>query len=557
MIEAERLDAEAFTAARIASAEALALVRQDDVGNLHAALQAQELNGQVRLVLRMFNTSFGYAIRRLLKHCQVLSDAGIAAPAFVASALGEIAPSYVRLPGRTLYVARRSEVPAAQLVCGLADTSDASEPLLLPPDEDRCDLVLAVATGTRLTAARLADEQLAGDGLLLPVGGSVGTVGGGVSGSDGGSLRRVRRPVSWFTVPPRRVPALRRPSLRQRMRTLLARLSPARIFGTRASRTLRIALLSLLGVLVVGTVLLNLLDRKHLNPWTAAYITVLNVVSGANADLNLTGWEQLVQAILALAGIALVPLITAAVVEAVVNARLALESGRLRGPIRGHVVVIGLGNVGTRVIQHLHTLGVDVVAIDRSDDARGVQLARELGVPLIIGDASREETLREASLHTARALVALSTDDVINLEAGLQTRTLNPDAQVVLRLFDGDLADRVQRAFGRMTSKSVSYLAAPAFVTAMLEREVIGTIPVKRRVLLLADVPVEEGSPLIGLTLGQLEREGGVRVVALDGGSRPAADTEVEPGQRLIVVATRVGLSRMLDGAPEDAADAH
>jgi Trk K+ transport system NAD-binding subunit len=508
VIEAERLDAEALTAAGIATADALALVRQDDVGNLHAALQAQELNPQLRLVLRMFNTSFGYAIRRLLKHCQVLSDASIAAPAFVASALGEVAPSYVRLPGRTLYVARRSEVTAGQLVCGLADTSDAQDPVLLPADENSCDLVLAVAGNG---AAR---------GLAI-------------------------------TVPARRVPAVYPPSLRQRVRTLLARLSPARIFGPRASRTLRIALISLLAVLIVGTVLLAVLDNDHLNVWTAAYITVLSVVSGANADLTLPGWEQFIQAILALAGIALVPVITAAVVEAVVNARLALESGRLRGPIREHVVVIGLGNVGTRVIQHLHTLGVDVVAVDRTDQARGATLARELGIPLIIGDASREETLREASLQSARALVATSTDDVVNLEAAMLTRAVNPDARVVLRLFDGDLANRVQNALGQMTSKSVSFLAAPAFATAMLEREVIGTIPVKRRVLLLADVPAEEGSPLVGRSLAEVESGGGVRVVAVDGQNRPAQDTVVSPGQRLIVVATREGLSQMLDGAPE------
>ncbi len=495
----------------------MALVRQDDVGNLHAALQAQELNPELRLVLRMFNTSFGYAIRRLLRHCQVLSDASIAAPAFVASALGEVAPSYVRLPSHTLYVARRSEVAPEQLVCGLADTSDGTDPVLLPADEERCDLVLAIATGARVHAAALEESSAIG-----------------------------------VTVPVRRVPVIRQPTLTQRLRTLANRLAPSRIFGASASRTLRIALIALISVLIVGTLLLAWLER--LSVWEAAYTTILSVVSGANADTTLSGGVQVVQAALALAGIAMVPVITAAVVEAVVNARLALETGRLRGPIRDHVVVIGLGNVGTRVIQHLNTLGVDVVAIDRAGDARGVQLAREMGIPLVLGDASREETLREASLQSARALVALSTDDVTNLEAGLQTRALNPDAQVVLRLFDGDLADRVQRAFGRMTSKSVSFLAAPAFATAMLEREVIGTIPVKRRVLLLADVPVDEGSPLAGQSLAQVERGGGVRVVSVDGGSRPGPQTELVPGQRLIVVATRVGLGRMLDGLPEPVA---
>ncbi len=510
IVEAERVSAEVLASAGVATAEAMALVRQDDVGNLHLALQAQELNPDLRLVLRMFNTSFGYAIRRLLRHCQVLSDASIAAPALVASALGEVAPTYVRLPGRTLYVARRAEVPAAHVVCGLADTSDASSPMLLPADEDRCDLVLAEATGARLN-------------------------GGPPSGTT-------------VTIPPRRVPAIRAPDLGQRLRTLAHRVSPARLFGARASRTLRVALLVLVIVLVSGTVALSLID-PDLDVWEAAYTTVLSVVSGANADTSLPGGEQVVQAILALAGIAMIPVVTAAVVEAVVNARLALETGRLRGPIRDHVVVIGLGNVGTRVIQHLHTLGVDVVAIDQSESARGIQLAKEMGIPLVVGDASREETLREASLHTARALVALSTNDVVNIEAGLQTYSLNPDARVVLRLFDGDLADRIQRSFGAMTSKSVSLLAVPVFVTALLEREVIGTIPVKRQVLLVADVPVEDGSPLVGLTLADVERDGGVRVVSVDGGPRPPVGTRLGQGQRLIVVATRGGLGRMLDGA--------
>ena len=51
--------------------------------------------------------SLGHGVRVLFHNCAVLSDAAIAAPAFVASALGEVAPSYVRLPGRTLYVAER------------------------------------------------------------------------------------------------------------------------------------------------------------------------------------------------------------------------------------------------------------------------------------------------------------------------------------------------------------------------------------------------------------------------------------------------------------------
>jgi Trk K+ transport system NAD-binding subunit len=236
----------------------------------------------------------------------------------------------------------------------------------------------------------------------------------------------------------------------------------------------------------------------------------------------------------------------------VVNARLALALGKLRGPVSDHVVVVGLGNVGTRVIQQLRDLGVPVVAIDRTDAARGAQLARDLGVPLIIGDASRPETLSEASVQTARSLVVLSTDDLVNLEAALNARALKQDLRVVLRLFDGDFADRVQRAFDITSSKSVSYLAAPAFAAAVLEREVIGTIPVKRMVLLVAEVPVEADSALDGGTVATAAQNGELRVIALTtGGYRdaewaPAANRPLVAADRLIVVATRAGLGRLL-----------
>src|SRR6476661_8670832 len=54
VIEAPELNEGAFLAARVEHASAVALVSQDDVGNIHAALRAQELNSELRLVIRFF-----------------------------------------------------------------------------------------------------------------------------------------------------------------------------------------------------------------------------------------------------------------------------------------------------------------------------------------------------------------------------------------------------------------------------------------------------------------------------------------------------------------------
>ncbi|MDG6100791.1 NAD-binding protein [Dactylosporangium aurantiacum] len=503
VVEAANADRDAFELAGLAEADALALVRQDDIGNLDAALQAQEVNPGLRLVIRMFNLRLGQSVRRNFADARVLSDAQMAAPAFVSEALGEVAPVHVRVARRTLFVARRSEVRAEDVICGLAVTAGDGEPVLLPADQAAADLVLAVATGE-----------------------PVSTV---VAREDGPDVTPARR--------------------RRRRRWRWLR-NPWRAYRGLVGRRLWTTAMIMIGLLAAGTAIIA--HYKQISWWDAAYVTLLSELVGAGPDLQARWPEKVVTVLLSLVSIALIPVVTAAVVEAVVNAKLAIALGRLREPLSDHVVLVGLGNVGTRVMHAFVDLGVPVVVIDRNENARGAQSARDRGVPFIVGDASRIATLRAASVDTSRALVVVSTDDQANLEAALEGRELKPDLRVVLRLFDGAFADRVQRAFGITASRSVSYLAAPAFAAALLEREVIGTIPVDRKVLLLAEVPVVAGSDLDGGQVGTAQDVGEVRVLAVTtaGGRQtvwgPPASYVLCEGDLLIVVATRLGLGNLL-----------
>jgi hypothetical protein len=106
---------------------------QDDLGNFHAALRAQELSPGLRLVVRIFNTRLGEWMNTFFTDCAVLSGSSMAAPSFVAAALGEPAPSHVRVAGRTPYVVRSSAIDPRHVICGLAMTDDPLSPALLPP----------------------------------------------------------------------------------------------------------------------------------------------------------------------------------------------------------------------------------------------------------------------------------------------------------------------------------------------------------------------------------------------------------------------------------------
>ena len=152
------------------------------------------------------------------------------------------------------------------------------------------------------------------------------------------------------------------------------------------------------------------------------------------------------------------------------------------------MIVAGLGSVGTRIVGQLHDLGVDVVGIDKDADAAGTALARRLGIRVVIGETHREETLRAAGISTCQALVSVTDSDIANLETALNARALAAEPRVVVRLYDDDLAVRIEDAIGNTVSRSTSYLAAPAFAAAVLDHQVLRTISVGRHVLLLAEV---------------------------------------------------------------------
>jgi Trk K+ transport system NAD-binding subunit len=483
IVERPEPDRRAFLDADLATARGLALLDQDDLGNFHAALRAQEINPDLRLVIAIFNTGLGERIRTFFADCAVLSESAMAAPSFVSAALGEPAPSHVRLSGRTLYVARREDVSEGHIVCGLAASPDASRPDLSPAHEATAGLVLAVADGTPRDP-----------------------------------LTRRRRPLR---------------ALVRMLRSLVGNPVGA-------------AFALLLAVLVAGFVLLA--TAGHHSAGNAAYLTLLDAAGSAVTSPKLPAAEKVAQFMLTYDGLAFLPLVTAAAV----GARL---TGSVRGPDRAmddHVIVVGLGSVGTRIVGQLHDLGIDVVCVDKSENAAGLPMARRLGLKVVIGESHREETLRAAGIDTCQGLVSVTSTDIVNLETALHARALAENPRVVVRLLDDDLARRVQETISNTISRSVSYLAAPVFAAAMLDHQVLRTIAVGRHVLMIADVPVSPGADLAGRRVGDIHERDTARVIGLRRRGvqyidwSPAQDHELAAQDRLIVLATRAGLSAVL-----------
>ncbi|MCC9706663.1 NAD-binding protein [Streptomyces sp. MNU76] len=555
VIEAPDPDESVLAEAGVREAAALALVHEDDETNIRAALAARRLNPRLRLVIRLYNRKLGQHLEELLDQAAVLavpgldpaaldtsttvlSDADTVAPALAATAVAGTS-KVVQADGLLLRAVERTP-PAAGAVadpglCTLAllsstiadpagaegsDASGREGPTLLPDDE-----TVAAATGRGTVVL----ETVTHTGTAPPPGRLAG----------------------------RGVP--------------LATLFPAR---------LRWSLAGLVTCVLALAVATALTSGGH--PLHAAYLTLLDLFAINDPALDEATSRQVLQLLAGLAGLLFLPVLLAAALEAFGTFRTASALRRPPRSLSGHVVLLGLGKIGTRVLSRLHELGIPVVCVEEDPEARGIPLARRLRVPTVLGDVTQEGVLEAARVDRAHALLALTSIDTTNLEAALYARSLAAHLRVALRLYDDDFATAVHRTLraahphALTRSRSVSTLAAPAFAGAMMGRQILGAIPVERRVLLFAALDVAGHPQLQGRTVAESFRPGAWRVLALDTAApddrlpdlatTPAHDdTErptglvwephpgyvLRPQDRVVLATTRQGLAELLGRQPQ------
>ena len=132
---------------------------------------------------------------------------------------------------------------------------------------------------------------------------------------------------------------------------------------------------------------------------------------------------------------------TGGLIDRLTSRRLTGLVGLNAVPRRDHVVVVGLGEVGYRLCTALRECGIPVVVVDGRRGGRD-RSATPAGdkLPIVIGRGADPVVLRRLSLDRARALAAVTPDDLTNVEVAMTARSLADDLRVVLRAGDGEVA---------------------------------------------------------------------------------------------------------------------
>ncbi len=208
--------------------------------------------------------------------------------------------------------------------------------------------------------------------------------------------------------------------------------------------------------------------------------------------------------------------------------------------MKNHVILVGLGRLGYRTYTLLRKLGVPVVVIENSPTNQFLEDIRRDGSPLLIGDGRREAILVDANVTQARSIVLATTNDLANLEIALDARKLSPGIRVVLRMFDQNMADKIAGGFNIHLAISQSAISAPAFAIAALEPELINSVVVENKLIVMKRWTVRDDGPLAGLSVCELMDRYEIAVVEhrpKDGAARlfPPTTTRLAPGDQIIV----------------------
>lgn len=213
------------------------------------------------------------------------------------------------------------------------------------------------------------------------------------------------------------------------------------------------------------------------------------------------------------------------------------------------VIVCGLGRIGFRVVRALSLMRprprVVLIYQHPDTDRELLEEVRRLVADLYQGDARLGTVLQHAGIERACAVIAATGDDLTNMQIGLAARRLAPDIDLVLRVYNEDLAERLETLFGPHTTFSVPALAAPTLSAAAVVRGIDYAIEVAEQIYSTTALRVMPGDHLEGQTVGELRQKQKVLVLALRRGEeiiKVTRNTRLQAGDE---VAALIDLRRL------------
>ncbi|MDB9528909.1 NAD-binding protein [Oscillatoria sp. CS-180] len=527
------------------------LVTENERVNLEAALSARVLNPDIRLVVRSEKQNLNNLLEQQLTNFIAFEPTQLAAPAFALEALDEAMTGFFKVDNQSFRVVTRTIQPQDSW----CDTRKVYEVI----NRDRRVLRYLKAETARLKPEEMAlrsDHPASASAQfytwlpdsIIRAGDVVVSV-EAESADDGsvidyarntrrGMLQRVRQGLrNWRDWRPR-----------EALRTFW-RYS----YNNQIRRVALLCGITVVSLCLIGSVLMVMTGTAPSFP-DAFYATVVlllggygDVFGGVELTEPVVWWLRLFSLTLTLAGTAFIGVLYALLTEKLLTSRFEFLTKRPPVPEAGHVVVIWLGRVGRQVVEILQDLKQPVVGIT----SQSIEPDILPHMPLVTGPI--RDILDKTNLATAKSIVAVSDDEIQNLELGLMAYRSNPKSRLIIRTYDQIFTDKVAHLFPYAQVLCASALSAEAFAGAAFGENVMGLFRLYHQTVLVTQYAIKADDTLQGLLLAEVAYGYGVVPIwHQQKGQRsrvmPSDDIQLHEGDRLVVLSTIRGLRRIEQG---------
>jgi voltage-gated potassium channel len=314
----------------------------------------------------------------------------------------------------------------------------------------------------------------------------------------------------------------------------------------KALRNLRLIALALLGVLLLGTAGFHFIEGW---PWFDGFYMVVTTLTtiGYQEVHPLSHLARVFNIFVIIAGVSLVFLAIGALTQALLEFELQSFFGRRRmerdiDRLSQHYIICGAGRVGRSAARELARKPAAFLVIEHNE----AKAARYGGEWLtLVGDATQEQTLREAHIERAQGLVAATTTDATNLYIVLTARGLNPRLKIIARASEEDAEKHLLKAGADSVVSPYSFAGA-RIAQSFLRPHVVSFLDTATTHLgidlEIGEIRVGQDSTFAGKTIesSRIRQDRGVIILAIKRvqGMRfnPSPDDRIDAGDFLIAM---------------------
>ena len=208
-------------------------------------------------------------------------------------------------------------------------------------------------------------------------------------------------------------------------------------------RNIVVRLFIAVGALVLAAVIVYLEGDCYADRGVAGNISWVDAFYYATVSLSTTGYGDIIPVcessrvvnilvITPLRFIFLIVLVGTTIEVLTRKTREEFRTTRWRQRVEDHTVIIGFGVKGRSAARMLLDSGMEPLSIVVvTTDKASVQEANRMGLAAVLGDARREDVLRDAATERASKIIVATDQDDTSVLVTLTARRLAPKAEIV------------------------------------------------------------------------------------------------------------------------------